>query len=597
MRVWHGLMVTAIVVSAGAVGAADSPDRVIVSDSAADYLPADLPVVVTLRHGDQRLMDIRGFLKQSGLMDDVIKGAVEQNPGLAAARIGLLGLAAASDMDAWSAIGALLGRETVMGLTPGPGGRPRVVVVSVARDPAALDRFLHQVHVAAGIAVSGEIDPSRVRTYSGARIISINDDFFQCRFGDALIVSNDGDLIKRAIDAKTGKTARLSASDRYRGQQEVATSATIGWSILDLPALRALAGDKGLFAERLGNPLGGFLLGGWSHALRHCDSLNVRLTAEEGGLSLVVTAEPMEPLKGLHHAFMLEPRSAPRWSSGAVPHFLGVIRVDRDWASLFADRESLLTLPAASGVVNFNTVLSTLLGELDFMDDFLAKVNGPVQFVFTRQDFSARPYDPTPKLPGMALLIPLDFQSDPELADILQSAALRTVTIVGMDQAQKNQPSLMTHTETYEGIELVYGKYRAPSRADDDDDKALVPIQYNFAPAIAIVGDRFIISTTRELLYDLIDARREASAAAQALDYDELVVDLSMLERILHDNLDELVANRMLEENETRAQAEKFFGALFATMTQLDSLKVTSRGTREGFEGRIFLHLAKPVQR
>ncbi|MGI9013315.1 MAG: hypothetical protein ACR2GY_03605 [Phycisphaerales bacterium] len=572
--------------------AASRTEAGLYSDAAA-LLPADTPIAMTLIEPDMRLGDLRGFLAEWKLANSPLLDELLSNPGLAAARIGLAGLAASAEMDSWTAMASLLGRETTIGLLPRPnGGDAAVVAVSIARDEEAMDRFIRQVNIATGAMRGNRPNPQLSTEIDGVRIFKLGE-AFHCRISNALILCNDEDLMRRTIATAQGKGETLAQQSRYIAAATAAPRGVAGFALLDLVTFRALDPDNGLFREKLVNAMSGYLFGGWAASLRNSDVLHAAITLRDNRLAIDFAA-PTTPdaWDGPVGSFLNRSNTVPGWRSADIKGSLGEITVQRDWHALFADREALLEVKAAGDVVNFATTLSAIMGQVDFMDDVLARVNGPTRLVMAQQDFAAMQYQPTPKLPGFALAVPLNHADDPEFADLIRSAALGAITVIGLDQAQKQQPSLLPRLENYSGIDLVYGSYRTPREGDGRMMAGdVVAIQYNFTPAIAMVGDEFVIATTRELLHAIIDASRKHAGESVAVTHDSAAIHADTLAAVLRDNLDELVVNRMLQESVSRAEAEAFFEMVFTAMEHADSLSMTSDVSETGLKGRVELGL------
>lgn len=569
---------------------------VLADDSAADFIPSRVPLAITIRSGDEQLASLRTLMQERGFFESPAFAAVKANPGLAATRVWLMGIAAAAGTDAWSAVGSVLGRETTIAVAPGPNGQPAYVAVSIARDPAALDRFLDEMNVASGLIVNGKPNALRSRDVDGVRVFALTEEFFHGRKGPALIMSNSRELM---LDALRAGDSTLARREEFRSTAARVPDGAEAWLFADVAALRTIDGLGALLAEKAENPLAGYLLGGWSHALAQASEAGVWIDARGDALAIDLDARMSSDWPAERRAFLNGPATISAWRAADLPGYLAELRLQRDWTALFSDREALLALPAASQAANFATTMSTLLGQIDFLDDFLPRVTGPARLVLTRQDFAARAHQPTPKLPAFALVVPMDFASDPLLAEQLHSSAISTLSIIGFDQAQKDQPALMTKLGVHRDIQYVYGAYPTPRDAEGGimtpgEAPSPVAVQFNFAPAIGVVGDSLVIATSPESLEAVIDARLDAGTKTVATGHDELVIDSAGLAAILRDNHEELVMNRMLQKNETREQAEATVESILAAIAYAGSLQLTSQAADDGLKVHVELTLAEP---
>jgi len=535
-------------------------------------LPADAPIVLEIPEPAKQLGEFREYLTRIGFYESPAWAALQKNPGWAQARVGVFGIAGAAGMTPWQAIDSLVGDGLAITLLPGvtPGSQPRLLAVArLASDHAAdVDRFLDQLNILAKVA------PESIEEVAGGRIVRVNPELCYARADSYLIVGNEPNHVKAAVErAGSGGGANVLPPSPANARARLR---------VNLAALRQQGGPLAS-NEPMNNPLGGYLFGGWAAALRQGDLLHGWLASDAEGMSVHMNVAVDEPFAAPNDSFFKGDRSATAWRAADLPRALGEIRVDRDWARLFADREQILTLAAANGVANFSAGLTTLMGGLDFMDELLPRVNGPARLVAAGQDFSQSLRVPSPKLPAVALAIPLEFGEGDMLRDRIYSSALSALSLIGLNQGQNGQPQLMAKAGAYKDHQVIYAQYAAPMSADGGGQaNDVAPVQYNFEPAVAIVGDELIVATTYTLLRDIIDLKE---AAAQPPDHaadDVLWLDSRAVEQALRDNTEELIMNRMLEQNESREQATAMFEGIFQALRLIDGARIISRATDDG---------------
>lgn len=602
--------------------------------SAAAYLPDTLFAVAVLREGDKQTAAFRALLEEQKFEETPLHDLLMAGPELAPARIALMGLAASAGTDAWSAVGALLGRELAIGLAPGKGKEPAFILVAVAREPALVDRLLQGIYAVAGLSRgAGEPNPQKSEKIGDVTVYSLNKDALHCRLGRAIILTNSRELLNAALDAHARGKNRLLDAPRYGECLKQVPANAAAWGYADMATIREkLTSGKPLPAQ-LPNPLGGFLFGGWWHTLRNADSAVFWVVADKGALKISTRTETATPLPETHRGLVPQNLPPAGWPAARLPRFVAEFSVTRGWADLFSEREALLELPAAGDLVNFTNTMTTLMGGLDFMDEFLPKVNGPVRLVLGRQDFSLSQYDPTPKLPSFALVIPLKLPSDAEFARRLHSASQSAMSILNLDAGQKKEPQFLIDIDRYKGYRVLQAEYPAPSgegmrmeamsqkrgasaekeaAAKEEEpaqgrpvaadkprknEKRQAGIRYNFAPAAALVEDQYVIATSLDLLHHVIDAisdaKKEKTSAAKPTKEppaDFLAIAVPEVVKLLRENREELVTNQMLEKDKTRAAAEKDMDALFAGLDFFNKLEIRSHCT--GREARATLTLS-----
>lgn len=575
----------ALSVSLGIVTLAAAEPR-----SATSLLPKGAVATVVIRDGAGHVRAMNDWLDSREFFESATWKRIEQNPGFMQARVGALGLAAAAGLDPLSAMEVIVGHEAALGVYPGSGAGPRLLLAVTVSKSAEFDRLMNSIHGLVGLGKDAAGDESRVREIDGVRVYSLGPQESHCRFDDWFLIANDRDLLRSALELRKGPERSLAGDEAFRRSEASLPAGICAWAVADLETLRAKLPGAAKLMDPADNPLGGFLFDGWRQALAQGDQAVLWLSAGKNELSLSGRITSKDEFN--QRSKGLAPRELVRqsWPAGELPRFLAELTVTRGWASLFADRETLLKLPAAGDLVNFNTTLSSLLGGMDFMNDVLPRVAGPTRLILANQDFSASRLLPTPQLPAFALVTPLKMEEGSEFARRLYSGAQTVVSVLNVDNAQQKRPTYLVDTEKYRDQRLLTAAYpesdadtgmdmdappremkadpSAPPKADDpakvgasQPGKRRVPIRYNFAPAVAVVKDHFVIATSLPLLKDVIDRILDARAAAGGgaganAALDALSIRADALATILRANRSELVTQRMLEQDLPKARAE-----------------------------------------
>lgn len=602
----HGLIAVAVVLSllAPATRAGDS--------ETAAWVPDRIVAAATLRDGDRHLQHLREFLVEAGFADSPVYRNLVANPGVLQAQIGLAGIAATAGLDPWAAAGAVLGRELTLGLAPRAGGKPAALLVIAPREPAALDRLLSVIQSMTGLVIEGKPDPGRSEKAGDVVVFHVNAELHHCRVDDALLVANDADLLRAALEAKSRGAGRLCDLAAWRTARERVPPDASAWVFVDARQLLAEIGERRELPAQLSNPLGGFLFGGWWHALRTAEHAVAWLRIAPRELRLSASIESTTALPESHRGYAWNGNAGPGWDASKLPAYLSEVVVGRDWSALFAEREALLTLPAAGDLVNFSNTMTTLMGQLDFVDGLLPAVNGPARLILARQDFSGRELIPTPKLPAFALVVPLKMADPVEFGRRLQSASQMALTLINADAMQKHEPAFLLDVDRYRDVRMVYAEYprdasapmmSGPSGGEPTPagsapaatQSRTVGVRYNFAPAAAVVNDAYVVATSRQLLEAIIDraldARGEPPAAAGR---DCWRVSLRELAAILRDNREEMVIQNMLEKDHARAAAEAEIDTLLGLLDFGDSAELIARTAQKSVEATLTMRFRAP---
>jgi hypothetical protein len=592
--------------------------------SAAAYFPEGFVLVATVREGDRRAEEFRRFVEGSRVLEQPWALRALERPQAVQGKVALAGLAATAGTDPWGAVGAMLGEDLMVGLRPprdGQGKEPDLLLVSVPRDAGLVDKLLLNIESLAGLLKAGKPDPAKSAEVRGQTVFHVGEKLAFCRAGPALIVANNAGMVGEALAARAGERPALAAGEVYRRAVQDAPREAAVWIWADMPRLQQAIAKGNAFPEQINNPLGGFVFGGWLHALRTGGQVSAWITPEAGALAISAAIGGAEALPATHAGFAWRgsaPAGAAAWLAGDLPRYMGEITVARDWARLFSDREAILTPAGAGQVVNFSNTITTLLGQLDFMEQVLPAVAGPVRFIAAGQDFGAMGFQPTPRLPAFALVAPLDLSKDAQLEKRLYSGSQSALSLVNFDAANKKQPSYLIDTDRYAGYRMIYteyadvgaggadGKMMEPgagagkkdggaaggdAAAEQPGGKRVVGQRYNFAPAVAVAEGQYIVATSKAMLESVLDAiaaakkaDRRGGAPDQA---DRVHLSVPALAQLLDDNREEYLADQMLKKDISREQAEAELGVLRGVVGLFDSVDVGATRTEDGLRARV----------
>ncbi|HND54276.1 MAG TPA: hypothetical protein PLV92_17820, partial [Pirellulaceae bacterium] len=277
----------------------------------------------------------------------------------------------------------------------------------------------------------------------------------------------------------------------------------------------------------------------------------------------------------------------------------------RDLGGFWNAAPDLFDEATNSQLVQANSNLSTLFSGQDFGQDVLTTVKPEWQLVVTRQEFRDGPDSPQIKLPAGALVFQL---REPEKMrrswKITFQSLIGFLNIVG---AMERRPPLEIDSTTRGAAQMVTTSYAPPS-----DEGVLRPgaIYYNFSPTMATVGDRLILSSTRTLAEQLLDAKptdaatgtNGAAGASGAKDdangaavvNGRLSFDFKSIRSALNDNRQQLVSQNMLDKGHGREQAEREIGLLLNALGLIRSAALQIDSNESRVQAELSLGLARP---
>jgi hypothetical protein len=176
------------------------------------------------------------------------------------------------------------------------------------------------------------------------------------------------------------------------------------------------------------------------------------------------------------------------------------------------------------------------------------------------------------KLPAMALV--LQTKHPDEFATQMLVAYQKVVGLTNIVGGQQGQPQLLLSSEDYRGSTISKAVYVVEKQTSKDKAK----LNYNFSPACARAGDRFIYGSTVGIVRQLIDSLAAGGTTTATADNVSLSYTGGPLAAILEDNRELLVSQNMLSEGRTRPEAEAAIDALFklVKLTEQAGIRLTA---------------------
>jgi hypothetical protein len=411
--------------------------------------------------------------------------------------------------------------------------------------------------------------------------------FQEARFaqlGPWLLVTNKNELAKsivdRYVDGSSSSLAdaawRVSSThgpDLPREGQENSSIMSIATAEVDLGTARKLFASNDLFRKQAKDFGAELLLGGILELLQNAPSVAVHLRLEPDAISTDISF----PTEMQWFEDSREHYVGPRGEGKSLP----LIAVDGSIASLSTYRNlsemwlragDLFDQQVNDQLAQADNTLTTLFSGRDFGSDILGAIEPEIRMVAAPQTWESDQVQPSVKLPAFAMIGKL---KDPrtmqkEMKRIFQSF-IGFLNVVG---AMEGQPQLDLMSETSEISSLYWGEYVVD--ADRKYENGL-PIQFNFSPALAFVGDHIILSSTTKLAKQLIlhpDRIVSDQTSSNSSLHTEFVISAESVQQALEANRDSLIAQNMLEKGHSRVEAVKEIDTLMGILELLDQFKL-----------------------
>ncbi|MCO6457183.1 MAG: hypothetical protein J5I93_17950 [Pirellulaceae bacterium] len=450
-----------------------------------------------------------------------------------------------------------------------------LAVLVRARDAATLDKTLQTLLKLARDEAQrqGQDDPVKSGQYREVTAYRAGEARLAV-LGGWLLLTNKDRLGQRVIDNYLDSSPQVLAKQpAFVAARQARDASAAAWSWFDLATLRTLDRDNKLFRGPRDNPVGELLVGGLFGIASQAPYATVSLHLNPRRARLVA-AMPLEPAwVGESRQYYLGPEG-----QGEAPTPLGVdgqllsVRTYRNLSEMWLRADDLFDQNVVDQLAQADSNLSTLFSGKDFGEDILGSFDPRIHVLVARQDFGQQTPQPAIKLPAFALVAQM---KDPETVQPeLRRIFMSLVGFLNVVGAMNGQPQLDLETITEGERKLVASRFLAEK---DEQDSKSARINFNFSPTVGFLGSTFVLSSTRRLADQLLEAAGKpasagnGSAAGQSRVNTDVQANLGLLRDVLDDNRQQLISQNMLEQGHTRAEAEYEIGLLLELLGLLRS--------------------------
>jgi len=484
-------------------------------------------------------------------------------------------------MDLWQAGRKLLGGRLALGVYP-PSGRRQPDVLALLRidDEAAFAQFKERLEPFF-ILAEDQLDVSE--SIEGSPLLSVAGQAFISGGEGWVAAATSRDLLSGALRLMQGSEKRSLANDEaflvMVGQMG---EAHLAKAYVNTEAIRAALGT-GFVPEKIDNALASLLGSGILELVGDSPYAGMTVDADEAHFRVTAAvAAHTQELDEPHQAFFSDPASSGTPGIPQVPGAIAGFSIYRDVATWYRHREEFLDARVLPEFDKFETGLGNLLPGKNFGEDVLPLFGNTLTFVAAPQDYADLEGEPGIQLPGFAILAEM---SEPrEAADVSQLLFQTLTTILNLQASQQGREPWVMDQEEHHGVAITYGRYlKKPSGSR-------LPIAYNFAPAMALVGDRLVVSSSVSLCRDLIDDLQTPSAetdssTANVPENRNMVVELypNALADSVEANHDYFLALLVRQGRPARA-ARAQFEQIIDIVRSLDTLSFSTTVGAESFQ-------------
>ena len=348
-------------------------------------------------------------------------------------------------------------------------------------------------------------DPTRVASaeYRGVEGWKFGPGDSHVIIGSRLLFSNKPETIKAAIDRQldySGDTAKAS-----RLQTLIASQASNQHHVTlfaDMKVLKQVPGfGQGLNQDD--NPLTRLLFAPFLAALQDATWVTAGANLTNEDLAIDVAADRASAEATALNSFALPVEGG----KGAMPNLtvpgqIAAISLYRDLHEFYSRKDELFP-DRTSGLIFFENMMGIFFSGKDLTNEVLAETLPDMRVVVAEQRYDEKTGTPAMKLPGFAVVLQL---RDPaKFQEVMDEAWQKAIGLVNFTRGQQG-PARVDHPEAspnHNGIDYTSSYFSVAG----EEDKNAVDIRFNFQPALAVVGDRLIMSSsdalTRVGLYPL----------------------------------------------------------------------------------------------
>jgi hypothetical protein len=449
-----------------------------------------------------------------------------------------------------------------------------VLLVVDSKDAALLEKFREFATMAAKgeAAKHGNQDAVNSGEYRGVTGWTFSKKEAHAVIGTRLIVANNVDRLKSVVDLREDGGATLAEQAEYKAAKAAAGPAADAFLMVNMAALKQVPNvQKGL--DNFGNPIGSLLLAGVADSMRAAHVVTLALDVDGHTLSLAAVSDGKVDAEKSSVAFARTREGGGVLPNLKVPGFLAGFSFYRDMHSFYSAKDDLFP-ERTGGLIFFENMMGIFFSGRDLTDEVLAETGPEIRVLVAQQNYDEKIGTPKTQIPAFAAILRM---KDPEkFSIVMEEAWQKAVGLVNFTRGQNAEPGLIIDRPTHADTPFTVARF-APPKVEERSD---ADIRFNFNPALAMPDSYLILSSTEGLARDLIDAlKKETSETLAGIQqvHSLAEVDGANLASILQANREPLVRNNMIEEGNSRDQAETAIDTLLAIVSHLGQTKFEIR--------------------
>jgi hypothetical protein len=569
------------------------------ADAPVEFVPPRAAMVVAIDDPVQ-LMETVLRLPIDRLEDAVpaVRGAM-MSPQILAARGGLMWV----EGQLGSNYREILTVAAGSGIAIGVERENLLVIVTRSPQPDRLESLLRaSAQLAAGMKVGRDAPaPESTGVHRGIKAYKIGE-LVAATAGGCLVMASNGELAKSTLDRI------LDGGDRSLWSGLPAGDASSIRMMIRHNALPAAdqqiteatkRGDDFARELLLGGAISALDVDGSSSAIvdlrdDHLD-LNLRITRptnngnENSDASTGDDADSQDRLREIRQQILLGTeqdgvrRGKQELTADDLPQLadgqIAQLTLDRDLSLLWSEKDALLSERAAAQLDVADSQLSTAFGGFDFGDEVLGALAPSFRIVvFQPANAESAP----PVLPEAGVIGGLRAASPDQVARRFRIAWQTIIGIVNVERGGNGQPQLELETMTEDGVRMMTGRYSLRDAQELNADS--VDLYATLSPTIGTSENRIAIATSDILAKRLLENEQWIPQLGDG-GLVTIAIDGAETANLLKLNKPALLAQNMLENGNSRAEAETAIQSLIGAVGMVEKFGLRSQVTEDGLVG------------
>lgn len=420
----------------------------------------------------------------------------------------------------------------------------------------------------------GQGDPVKTDDHRGIPLYEIGEGRLAVA-GPWIIAASKPLLLRLTLNNYLAKDASLSDDEQFQQAHAGKPADAAAWGYVDLRLLRDFGVLQQALSQKSDNPAIELIAGGIVGSIPTAPYVTASLALDAGGVRLAASLPSDVKAASVKREFYLGKDGA-----GQAPPLLAPsetilsLSTYRDFASMWRHAPDLFNEKINADFAQAESGLMTIFAGQNFRDDILGNLEPQMQLVVARQRFPQGGVTPAMKLPAVAVV--MHMKNHEETTRIFKVTFQSVVGFLNVAGAQNRLAPLDLNMERTKESLMVAAEYLPPK---DEKVRQAAPPNFNASPTIVFVGDKVVLSSAKPLALELAQSLGQQPAATPGVNT-ALEADNQILQAILADNREPLIAQNMLEEGRDRAAAEKNIDLVLAILKHFDrsSLKLTTDG-------------------